>query len=69
MSILGREMRIPTTIEQEHAAIRDCISWYISSHAKCSPALTPQHTIHSDHSYVLNLWLCSVQLPLTFVFG
>ena len=54
MSILGT-----TAIEQQHAALRDCISSYVSSPAKGSPALTPQHTIHSDHSYVLSLWLCS----------
>ena len=56
MSILGREMKIPTTFEQEHAALRGCISWYI---VLCSPEITPQHRIHSDHSYLLSLWLCS----------
>ena len=59
MSILGREMKIPTTIEKEHTALRGCTFRFISSHAKGSLTLVPQHTVHSDHSYVLSLWLCS----------
>ena len=59
MSIIGREIKIPTTIEQEHAALKGCISRFILSHITGSPALMLQYTIHSDHSFVLSLWLCS----------
>ena len=59
MSILRRNMKIPSTIEQEHAALRGCIFCNMSSHTTGSPALIPRHTIHSDHSYVLSLWLWS----------
>lgn len=52
-------MKIPMTIEEEHAALRGFISRFISSHAKGSPTLIPQHTIHSDHSYVSSVWLRS----------
>ena len=55
MSILGREIKIPTTIEQEHAALKGCISRFILSHITGSPALMLQYTIHSDHSFVLSL--------------
>ena len=59
MNILGREIKITTTIEQEHAALIGCISRFISFHTTGSAALILQHTIHSDHSFFLSLWLCS----------
>ena len=59
MSILGRETKIPKTIEQEHVALRGCISRFISSHITGILALILQQTIHSDHSFILSLWLCS----------
>ena len=51
MSILGGEIKITTTIEQEHAALRGCISEFISFHTTGSAALILA-THHSFGSFL-----------------
>ena len=66
MSILGREMKIPTTIEEEHPALRGFTSRFISSHAKGSQTFTRIIPMFQAYGCALTK---PVYKRLTFVFG